>query len=85
LQQVAGWEAVRSTVDACVILQPPELGCARRQLPAWDLEWFEPVWHDLASRPTLRLQIGRSAWQLPAPRLTRWLRRAQPWWQAVSA
>lgn len=87
LRHASGWEDVRGTADALVVLQPLELGCVRRLLPAWEATWFEPVWRDLAARqlPALRLQIGRSSWQLPAPRLTRWLRRAQPWWQAVSA
>ena len=54
------------------------------QLPAWESDWFAPAWRDLDARrlPALRLQIGSSAWQLPAPRLARWLRRARPWWQA---
>jgi len=87
LRQASGWADVRAHPQAAVILQPPELGDVRRLLPAWETAWFEPLWRDLAARqlPALRLQIGPSAWQLPAPRLTRWLRRAQPWWQAVSA
>jgi hypothetical protein len=87
LRQVSGWDEVDRMPDTTVILQPPGLGSVRRLLPDWEAAWFEPVRRELAARrlPSLRLQIGRSAWQLPAPRLTRWLRRAQPWWQAVSA
>jgi hypothetical protein len=87
LQQVQHWDAVRGCAAALVILQPPALGDVIRQLPAWESDWFEPVWRDLATRqlPALRLQIGTSAWQLPASRLTRWLRRSRPWWQSVSA
>ncbi|MEO6368537.1 MAG: hypothetical protein ABIP38_11170, partial [Steroidobacteraceae bacterium] len=87
LVQASGWEDVRGTPEACVVLQAPELGSIARLLPTWEAAWFEPVWRALAARelPPLRLQLGRSAWLLPAPRLTRWLRRAQPWWQAVSA
>ncbi len=86
LQLAQHWDAVRSS-PALVVLQPPALGDVARQLPAWEADWFEPVWRDLAARqlPALRLQIGSSAWQLPASRLTRWLRRSRPWWQAVSA
>lgn len=87
LAQVSGWQEVRTKADACVVLQPPQLGSVARLLPAWEATWFEPVWRDLVARqlPPLRLQLGRSAWQLPAPRVTRWLRRARPWWQSVSA
>jgi hypothetical protein len=87
LQQVRHWDAVRGTAAALVILQPPALGDVIRQLPAWEADWFEPVWRDMSARqlPALRMQIGSSAWQLPASRLARWLRRSRPWWQAVSA
>jgi hypothetical protein len=87
LQQAPGWSDVRETAGALVILQPQLLGEVMQQLTAWEAAWLEPVRRDLDARrlPALRLQIGASAWQLPAPRLTRWLRRARPWWQAVSA
>jgi hypothetical protein len=87
LQRALSWEEVRGTTDALVILQPPLLGDVVRQLPLWEEAWLEPARRDLAARrlPALRLQIGNSAWQLPAPRLTRWFRRRQPWWQKVSA
>jgi hypothetical protein len=87
LQHAQGWDDVRGTAGAVVVLQPPVLGDALQQLPAWEEAWLAPARRDLQARrlPALRLQVGASAWQLPAPRLTRWLRRAQPWWQAVSA
>jgi hypothetical protein len=87
LQQALTWGDVREPAGALVILQPQLLGEVMQQLTTWEAAWLEPVRRDLAARrvPALRLQIGASAWQLPAPRLTRWLRRARPWWQAVSA
>ncbi len=87
LQPALAWDDVRDTAGALVILQPPLLGDATQQLSAWEAAWLAPAGRDLAARrlPALRLQLGHSAWQLSAPRLTRWLRRARPWWQAVSA
>ncbi len=86
VQQANSWGDVQDPAAALIMLQPLLLGDTLRQLPAWEAAWFEPVQRELAARrlPGLRLQIGATAWQLPAPRLTRWLRRAQPWWQAVA-
>jgi hypothetical protein len=83
-RQASAWQEVRDMPGAMVILQP-SLGDAVAMLPAWESAWLEPVRRDLASRRLrgLRLQIGRSTWQLPAPRLARWFRRARPWWQMV--
>jgi hypothetical protein len=85
LQQALSWEQVRDTRGAVVILQPPSHGAVLPHLPAWESAWFEPARRDLASKrlASLRLQIGHSAWQLPAPRLTRWMRRRRPWSQMV--
>jgi hypothetical protein len=81
------WQEVRDTPDAVVILQPPLPGDAMALMPAWESAWLDPARRDLAARrlPELRLQIGGSTWQLPAPRLARWFRRARPWWQSVQA
>jgi hypothetical protein len=86
LQQTHAWQQVRDTRDALVILQPPCSGDVLPHLQEWESEWLEPAWRDLASRhlPSLRLQIGGEAWQLPAPVLSRWLRRRRAWWQVVS-
>jgi hypothetical protein len=86
-RQASAWQEVRDTPGAVVILQPPLLRDAVAPLQAWESAWLDPVTHDLASRRLLelRLQIGRSTWQLPAPRLARWLRSKQPWWQMVRA
>lgn len=72
---------------ALVVLQPTA------QLPPWqywsglEAQWFAPALQALRSRglKSLRLQIGRSAWQLPDASPLRWLRRTRPWWQAVGA
>ncbi|MEO8316076.1 MAG: hypothetical protein ABI645_14935 [Pseudomonadota bacterium] len=87
LRQAHSWQEVRDTPGAFVILQPPLPGDAMPQMPEWESAWLEPARRDLASRrlQALRLQIGRSAWQLPAPRLSRWLQRRRPWWQRVYA
>lgn len=87
LRQVRNWEQVRDTPGAVLILQPALPGNALLHLPDWESQWFEPARRDLATRrlPALRLQVGGSAWQLPARRMTRWLRRKRPWWQRVSA
>jgi hypothetical protein len=79
------WEDARDTTGALVILQAA--GDVLSQLPAWESAWLEPAFRDLASGrlSSLRLQMGGSAWLLPAPRLTRLLRRRRPWWQVVSA
>jgi hypothetical protein len=79
------WEDVRQTSGALVILQAQ--GDALPQLPAWESAWLEPAFRDLSSGQlsSLRLQIGGSAWHLPAPRLMRLLSRRRPWWQLVSA
>ena len=85
LQQARAWDEIRDTRGALVILQPSSHGAVLPLLPAWESHWFEPVRRDLASRrlDSLRLQIGHSAWQWPAPRLTRWMRRRRPWSQRV--
>jgi hypothetical protein len=90
LRQASGWREVRDAnqgVDALIVLQPAGLAGATPHLAEWEDAWFEPVLRDLqAGRlPALRMQIGCRAWQWPAPRISRWLRRRQPWWQMVSA
>jgi hypothetical protein len=86
LQQVRSWDEVRDTPGAVLILQPELPGNTLLRLPAWESQWLEPARRDLAARrlPALRLQVGGSAWQLPARRMTRWFRRKRPWWQRVS-
>jgi hypothetical protein len=86
-RHASAWQEVRDTSGAVVILQPSSLGDAVAPLQAWESAWLDPVRRDLASRrlQELRLQIGRSTWQLPAPRLARWFRSKQPWWQLVQA
>jgi hypothetical protein len=86
-RQASTWQEVRDTPGAVVILQPPLLGDAVTFMPAWESAWLDPARRDLAARrlPELRLQIGGSTWQLPAPRLARWFRRARPWWQRLQA
>jgi hypothetical protein len=85
LQEAGGWDHIRDADDALVMLQPTvgvdPVTCWRE----WESGWFQPVWRDLQDRrlSSLRLQIGRGAWLLPGPRLTRWFRRARPWWQMV--
>ncbi len=69
-----------------IVLQPSAL-------PPWEhwsrleAQWFTPASQALraGALKSLRLQIGRSAWQLPDASPLRWLRRSRPWWQAVSA
>ncbi|MEO6081106.1 MAG: hypothetical protein ABIQ86_15240 [Steroidobacteraceae bacterium] len=87
VRRAMNWDDARDTAGALVILQPPLPGEAVQQMSGWEAAWLEPARRDLAARrlPALRLQIGHSAWQLPGPPLTRWLRRKRPWWQAVSA
>jgi hypothetical protein len=86
-RQASAWQEVRDTPRAVVILQPPLPGDPVAPLQAWESAWLEPARRDLASRRLLelRLQIGRSSWRLPAPRLARWFQRARPWWQLVRA
>lgn len=83
---VAQWSEIASD-SALLVLQPAELHDPVAQLAGWEERFLAPAWRDLGARrrPALRLQIGSSAWDLPAPRWARWLRRAQPWWQQVSA
>jgi hypothetical protein len=85
LQQARSWEEVRDTRDAVVILQPSSHGAVLAHLPVWEPAWFEPARRDMTSGrlASLRLQIGHSGWQLPAPQLTRWMRRRRPWPQMI--
>jgi hypothetical protein len=87
VRQARSWSEVRDTPGALVILQPPLPGDVMRHMAGWERDWFEPVRQDLESGHLTGLQLhtGRDAWQLPAPRVVRWLRRARPWWQVVSA
>ncbi len=77
LQRARSWQEVRDTPGALVILQPRLPGDVLLELPAWEAAWLEPASHDLASRRMtgLQLQIGSSAWHLPAPRMARWFRQ----------
>jgi hypothetical protein len=81
------WHEVRETRAAVVILQPDPSRDVTSMLPDWESAWLVPARNDLASGrlADLRLQIGATAWQLPAPRFARWFRRARPWWQMVAA
>jgi hypothetical protein len=87
VQRASSWRDVRDTPGALVILQPSLSGDVMQHMTVWERDWFAPARQDLDSRhlPALRLQTGRSAWQLPAPRMARWFRRARPWWQVVCA
>lgn len=87
VQQVQRWSDVGDAKDAVVILQPSRLGEAMQDLPEWEAAWLGPAFADIQARrlPALRLQFGTSSWLLPAPRLTRWLRRSRPWWEMLSA
>jgi hypothetical protein len=85
--RVRMWSDVTQPGGALIVLQPPGQGDSLTYLPAWESDWFEPAWRDVRAGvlPALRIQIGAQAWQLPAPRIQRWLRRARPWWQQVQA
>jgi hypothetical protein len=87
VQQAQSWADVRDAMDAVVILQSSRPGESMQDLPAWESAWLDPAFRDIQSRrlPALRVQWGASAWLLPAPRLTRWLRRSRPWWEMLSA
>jgi len=87
LRQAGSWRDVRDIPGAIVILQRQIAGDVVQQLTEQESDWFGPVQRDLDAGhlPALRLQIGRSAWQLPASRLARWIRRRQPWWQKIPA
>lgn len=87
VQQVQRWADIGDATDAVVILQPSRLGEPMQDLPHWEAAWLEPAFGDIQARrlPALRLQFGASSWLLPAPRLTRWLRRSRPWWEMLSA
>jgi hypothetical protein len=87
VQQAQSWQELPAAAGALVILQPAQSGDTASQLMAWDRAWLAPVRRDMATGHLtgLRLQLGATAWRLPAPRYSRWFRRSRPWWQLVSA
>ncbi|MET0282371.1 MAG: hypothetical protein ABW278_14790 [Steroidobacteraceae bacterium] len=81
------WPLAQSAPDALVIAATAAALDARDQWQALEARWFEPAWHAWRAGAirALRLQIGRSAWQLPSRSPLRWLRRRRAWWQAVQS
>lgn len=93
-QQVTHWKQLMQLVRedpasagslALVVLAPDAAGASR---PYWqDLEhrWFAPALQDVTAGAVadVRLQLGRSSWQLRGQRWLRWPTR-RSWWQLSS-
>lgn len=84
VRQALHWDEEKDAAGVLIALQQSATNLAA-QLEEWDRHWFEPVLRDLdAGRlSALRLQIGGSGWQWPAPRIRRWLRPRRTWWQML--
>lgn len=84
VQAAHGWEEVRDLTQALVV-PAGETAAARSQWEELEARWFAPMAQALGTRrlPPLRLQIGRTVWQLPDRSPLRWLRRARLWHEAL--
>lgn len=87
VQIAESWHAVRHLQHGLVVPAADEAGAARAQWQQLEASWFEPMAQALRAGelPPLRLQIGASAWQLPATRLRGWLQsmRRLAWWEML--
>jgi hypothetical protein len=66
-----------------LVLSPDAGGASNAYWEMLERDWFAPLAASVRQGEVarLRLQIGRSAWQLPARSLLRGFGRRRPWWQ----
>jgi hypothetical protein len=87
LGNAAIWPPTAASTDTLLVLAPPREGSTIEHWQQLETRWFVPAEAALrrGELRSLRLQIGPSAWRLPATDPLRWLRRARPWHQLVRA
>jgi hypothetical protein len=81
LSPAHAWPLPEPAADTLLVLLPP---CGVASTGYWqelEAHWFAPLATALrrGELGALRLQIGASAWRLPAAAPLRWLRRRRPW------
>jgi len=89
-RQVANWQQLTQLMReapahegrALLVLAPDAAGASRVYWQDLEQHWFAPALHDVTAGAALdvRLQLGRSAWQLRGLRWLRWPTR-RSWWQ----
>jgi hypothetical protein len=78
--------AAAGGIHALLVPAPDGQGPTRQYWESVEENWIAPAWRALQAGEIdgLRLQIGRTAWQLPARGLFNWLRRERrAWWQVA--